>query len=356
MQSFVDQQEIAGAVTMVVDRSSVLQQSAVGWADLAERKAMQPDAIFWIASMTKPITGAAVMMMVEEGKLTLDDPVSKHVPSMSQLKTSDGQPAVITVRQLLSHTSGMAELPREEAYTAKTLAEAAEKYSQLPVLFPPGSKWQYSQTSINTAARIVEIVSGEAFDAFLQRRIFGPLGMVDTAFCLTDAQAERTATAYRKGESGDLEEVPVYLLGGKSPTDCDRFPAANAGLFSTASDYAAFCQMLLGEGERDGVRILQPESVRTMRDVVTGDLATGFTPGNAWGIGVCVVREPQGVSESLSPGSFGHGGAYGTQAWIDPTKGRAYILMIQRSDLPNADASAIRRDFQLTASRLTDAR
>lgn len=127
---------------------------------------------------------------------------------------------------------------------------------------------------------------------------------------------------------------------------------ANGGLFSTASDYGKFCRMLLNAGELDGTRILSPESVETMRTIVTGDLATGFTPGNGWGIGCCVVREPQGASDSLSPGSFGHGGAYGTQGWIDPTLGRVYILMTQRANFPNADASEVRRKFQQAASAL----
>jgi CubicO group peptidase (beta-lactamase class C family) len=147
-----------------------------------------------------------------------------------------------------------------------------------------------------------------------------------------------------------LEPAENFILLGKSPTSRDRFPAANGGLFSTAPDYARFCQMILNGGELEGRRYLKREAVEKMTTLQTGDLTTGFTPGNGWGLGWCIVRKPQGVSEVLSPGSFGHGGAYGTQAWIDPTKGRIYILMVQRANFPNSDASDVRRAFQKAAA------
>jgi CubicO group peptidase (beta-lactamase class C family) len=135
-------------------------------------------------------------------------------------------------------------------------------------------------------------------------------------------------------------------------TDRNRMPAANGGLFSTVDDYAKFCRLLLNNGELDGKRLLSANAVKAMQTIVTGELETGFTPGNGWGIGCCVVREPQGVSESLSSGSFGHGGAYGTQAWIDPSNERIYILMTQRANFPNSDASDLRREFQRVAKQL----
>jgi CubicO group peptidase (beta-lactamase class C family) len=137
---------------------------------------------------------------------------------------------------------------------------------------------------------------------------------------------------------------------GKTPTSRDRFPAANGGLFSTVNDYARFCRMILAGGELDGTRFLRPESVRLMTTIQTDDLKTGFTPGNGWGLGWCVVREPQGITAMLSPGTFGHGGAYGTQAWIDPHLKRVYILMVQRADFPNSDDSPVRRAFQEAAA------
>jgi CubicO group peptidase (beta-lactamase class C family) len=353
MNPFIDNSEIAGAVGLVADKEGVIAVQSAGLADIASLQAMTRDSVFWIASMSKPVTGACIMVLQDEGKLSLDDPITKHLPEMKDLKLADGSPAVITIRQLLSHTSGMAELKQEEAYTARDLAEAATRYAKVRVLFTPGSKWQYSQTGINTAGRIVEVVSGLTLDEFIEKRICEPLEMHDTGFYLSKTQAQRLAKSYRKNDEGRLEEAKIGLLAGFLPTDRERMPAANGGLFSTAEDYAKFCRMLLRGGELDGKRILSAEAVKSMRTIVTGELVTGFTPGNGWGIGCCVVREPQGVTQSLAPGSFGHGGAYGTQAWIDPTNERIYILMTQRANFPNADASDLRREFQKVAKTLT---
>ncbi len=353
LNPFVDKNEVAGLVVAVADKQGIMVTRSFGLADIANKQPMTQDKIFWIASMSKPVTAACVMMLQDQGKLSLDDPITKHLQEMKDLKLADGTAAVLTIRQLLSHTSGMAELKPGEAYTSADLAEAASRYSRVSVLFPPGSKWQYSQTSINTAARIVEVVSGLTFDKFVQERLCQPLGMSDTAFYLSDAQVKRLAKSYRRSESGVLEEAKIGLLAGSEPTDRKRMPAGNGGLFSTAEDYAKFCRMLLNEGELNGARLLSVEAVKTMRTIVTGDLVTGFTPGNGWGIGCCVIREPQGVSEKLSAGSYGHGGAYGTQAWIDPTKNRIYILMTQRANFPNSDASDLRRAFQEVASQIS---
>lgn len=351
--SFVENNEIAGAVGLVADKQGVIAVQSIGLADISGNQAMTRESIFWIASMSKPITGACILMLQDEGKLSLDDAITKYLPAMKDLKLSDGSPAVISIRQLLSHTSGMAELKQDEAYTSRDLAEAASRYAKVKVQFAPGSKWQYSQTSINTAGRIVEVVSGLTLDEFIDSRLSKPLQMNDTAFYLSESQLKRLAKSYRKNEQGVLEETKISLLSGFLPTDRKRMPAANGGLFSTADDYAKFCRMLLCDGELDGKRILTAEAVKQMRTIVTGDLVTGFTPGNGWGIGCCVVREPQGVSAALAPGSFGHGGAYGTQAWIDPTNERIYILMTQRANFPNADASDLRREFQRVAQQLT---
>jgi CubicO group peptidase (beta-lactamase class C family) len=350
MASFVTAKEIAGAVTLVATRDRVVHLNAVGWADVGEQKPMRPDTIFWIASMTKPVTGAAVMMMVDEGKLSIDDPVEKHLPELSKLRLSDGTPAKITIRHLLTHTSGMGEARPDEARRCKTLEEIVKVYAEKPVQFAPGSKWAYCQSSINTAARIVEVASGQSFPEFLEKRLFGPLGMKDTTFYLTEEQLPRLAKSYRTTKEKALEPAENFLLAGKRATDRDRFPAANGGLFSTASDYARFCRMILSGGELDGRRYLKPKSVAVMTTVQSGDVTTGFTPGNGWGLGWCVVRKPQGVTATLSAGSCGHGGAFGTQAWLDPKKGVAYVLMVQRANFPNADASDVRRAFQEAAA------
>jgi CubicO group peptidase (beta-lactamase class C family) len=328
----------------------ILHQDATGLADIAAEKPMRPDTIFWIASMTKPITATAILLLVDEGKLSVDDLVEKHIPEFSKLKAAGGSPAAVTIRHLLTHTSGMADITQEEAVKVTDLAGLMPLYAARPTTFKPGEKWAYCQSAINTAGRIVEVVSGMSFVDFLETRLFKPLGMKDTTFYLSTEQAARLAKSYKRAKDGSLEAAENFILLGKSATSRDRFPAANGGLFSTAGDYARFCRMILRRGELDGKRYLRPESVALMTSLQTADLKTGFTEGNGWGLGWCIVRAPQGVSAMLSPGSFGHGGAYGTQAWIDPRRQRAYILLVQRADFPNSDASEVRRVFQTTAA------
>jgi CubicO group peptidase (beta-lactamase class C family) len=354
MRKAIDDREIAGAVTLVATPEGIIHLDAAGQADIAAETPMRPDTIFWIASMTKPVTAAAVMMLQDEGKLSVDDPVEKHIPEFAQLKTKEGKPARVTIRHLLTHTSGMGEISPEEAREITDLAGLIPRYVAKPVQFEPGTRWVYCQSGINTAGRIVEVVSGQSFTGFLYERLFGPMGMKDTTFYLNDDQLPRLATSYRRTESGELTDSPNFILLGKSPTSRDRFPAANGGLFSTAPDYARFCRMLLRGGELDGRRYLSPDAVKQMTSLQSGELPTGFTPGCGWGLGCCVVREPQGVTAMLAPGTFGHGGAYGTQAWIDPEAKRIYILMVQRANFPNSDASDVRRAFQEAAAAKAD--
>ena len=353
MQKCVDDREVAGSVTLVAAGDAVVHLDAVGKADLAADRPMATDDLFWIASMTKPVTGAAVMMMQDEGKLRVDDPVEAYIPEFAGLKTAEGGPAKVTIRHLLTHTSGLAELSGRGSRPVKTLAEAIPYYVNRPVAFKPGSKWVYCQSGINTAARVVEVVSGKTFDKFCDERIFGPLGMKDTTFYPTEEQLARLARPYARNKDGALEAAPLRMLGG-SVSSRERMPMANGGLFSTASDYYRFCKMLLDGGRFEGKALLKPESVRQMTTVQSGDVKTGFTPGNGWGLGVCVVREPRGVTAMLSPGTFGHGGAFGTQAWVDPKLRRIYILMVQRTNFPNSDDSPVRLTFQKAAAPATD--
>ncbi len=349
MEALVRYQEISGTVTLVTTADRIVHLEANGLANIANHRPMRPDTIFWIASMTKPTTATAIMMLQEEGKLSVEDLVSKYIPEFAGLKTVDGKPARITIRHLLTHTSGLAEFQRGQARKVRVLAEAIPCYIDRPVRYEPGSKWVYCQSGINTAGRIIEIASGTSLDRFLEERLFGPLGMKDTGFYLNDEQASRVAMTYEK-KDGKLIPTEEDLLAGRNPTHHDRFPAANGGLYSTAPDYARFCQMILNHGELDGRRYLKPETVKQMTSLQTGNLETGFTPGNGWGLGWCVVRHPQGITSMLSPGSFGHGGAFGTQAWIDPVKKRVYVLMIQRSNIGNSDRSAVRQAFQEEAA------
>ena len=351
MKPFIDRREVAGVVTLVVARGQVLDLQALGQADVAAGTPMRPDTIFWIASMTKPVTAVAVMMLQDEGKLSVEDPVAKYVPELKDLKTKDGKHVNVTLRHLLTHTGGMGEASGEQSRKAEKLADLIPVYAGQPVKIEPGSRWEYSQSGINTLGRIVEVVSGKPFEVFLQERLFGPLGMKDTTFYLSDAQLSRLARSYERTADGQLKEKPIFILDGHAPNSRQRYPAANGGLFSTAPDYGRFCQMLLNQGKLDGRQYLKPETVKQMCSLQTPEsIKTGFTEGNGWGFGVCVVRQPQGVTEKLSPGTFGHGGAYGTQAWIDPVKGVAYVLMTQRSNFRNSDDSDVRKAFQEAAA------
>ncbi len=357
MQEMTAKNEIAGAVTLVVSKDRVLHLESIGFADVAAKRPMTPDALFWIASMTKPVTGVAVLMLQDEGKLSVADPVAKYLPEFTALKTPSGKSANLTITQILTHTSGLGEATGPAVQQAHTLADLVPIWLAAPMQYEPGEKWKYTQSGINAASRIVEVVSGMAFDVFVQKRIFEPLGMKDTTFYPTDAQRARLATAYEKNkDSGALEPVPARADYGTR----DRPPQGNGGLYSTGPDYARFCQMLLNGGTVEGHRYLSAEAMKLLSTPQTGDLPTGFfqsdTYGNrganyGWGIATCVLRTPhEGVAAMLSPGTFGHGGAWGTQAWIDPVKGIAYIMMVQRSGFPNSDASDVRRAFQQAAA------
>ena len=350
MKTCADSQEIAGAVTMIVSPDGIRHLGATGFADLATQRPMTNDTLFWIASMTKPITASAIFMLQDQGKLSIDDPVSKYIPTLGMVATADGKLGNITLRHLLTHTSGLAESTKEERYAAKSLEALIPGFAGRPLQFTPGSRWSYCQSGMNTLGRVVEVISGESFPSFLNHYFFTPLGMKNTTFYPTPKQMARFATVYRK-DDGAL--IASKLPWDFDPTNVVHFPAANGGLFSTAEDYGRFCSMLLNDGTYGGRTYLSPNAVISMRTVATGDLKTGFTEGNAWGLGVCIVREPQGITATLSPGSFGHGGAFGTQVWIDPIKKIAYILMISRENFPNADNSDVRKKFQDAAVELS---
>jgi CubicO group peptidase (beta-lactamase class C family) len=358
MQEMMSRDEIAGAVTAVVSKDRVLHLEASGWADVAAKRAMTPDALFWIASMTKPVTGVAVLMLQDEGKLSVADPVAKYLPEFASLRTPSGKPANLTITQVLTHTSGLGEAAGPAAQQARTLADLVPLWLAAPMQYEPGERWKYTQSGINAGARIVEVVSGMTFDAFVQKRLFDPLGMTSTTFYPTADQRRRLATAYAKNkETGALEPVPPRAGFG----DRNRPPQGNGGLFSTAPDYARFFRMLLNGGTLEGRRYLSPQAMTLLTSPQTGTLPTGFfqtdTYGNrganyGWGITTSILRTPhEGVASMLSPGTYGHGGAWGTQAWIDPVKGIAYVMMVQRANHPNSDASDFRRAFQDAAAR-----
>jgi CubicO group peptidase (beta-lactamase class C family) len=355
MQAFVDDKTIAGAVTLVARNGQIAALDAVGQADIANAKPMKPDTIFWIASMTKPITATAIMILRDEGKLAIDDPLEKHLPEFKNQWLAENKtdrtltlkrPArAVTLKDLLTHTSGIADAP--STGRDLSLSELVLLYSQQPLKSEPGSKWEYNNPGINTLGRVVEVVSGEKFESFLQKRIFKPLGMKDTTFYPSGGQLKRVAKSYDPGTNG-LTETGIRFI--KGPLDSRSRPAfPSGGLFSTAQDMFRFYQMVLNGGTWEGKRIVSADSVAMMTKTQTGDLKTGFTEGMSFGLGWAVVRESKGVTAMLSKGTYGHGGAYGTQGWVDPEKNMIFVLMIQRAKLPNADASPIRQAFQEAA-------
>jgi CubicO group peptidase (beta-lactamase class C family) len=349
MQEFVDQKKLSGAVTLVADDQHILHLSAVGQRDIERNLPMRTDTIFWVASMTKLMTSAGIMMLQDEGKLSIDDPVSKYIPEFAALKTPSGKPANLTLRHLLTHTSGLAEVPKEKLHEPRDLAELMSYFLNRPMEFEPGTRWDYCQTGINTLGRIIEVVSGESYEDFMRERLFVPLGMKEATFYPTTEQISRLAISYVQ-KDGRLEPTTIKLLPGPVG-DRNHYPAANGGLFCTAEDYCRFARMLLNHGSLDGKQYLRPETVKQMTSIQTHDLpSVGFIPGSAWGLAFGIVRKPTGITEMLSPGTFGHGGAYGTQVWIDPVKNRIYLLLIQRGDLPNSDASEFRAAFQEIAT------
>lgn len=357
MKAFVDDGTVAGVVTLVAHKGEVASLEAVGWADLEAKKPIRPDSLFWIASMTKPITATAVLMLQDEGKLSVNDLVEKHLPEFKNQWLTDSRtndtlvlrrsPRPITLRDLLTHTSGLADVaaPRPNC----SLAELVMAYSQQPLKFAPGSRWEYCNSGMNTLGRIVEVVSGESFDDFLQERVFKPLGMKDTTFWPTASQLRRLAKSYQPGQDGKgLDPTEIWFIKD-NVSDRLRTPFPSGGLFSTAQDMWRFYQMALNGGTWNGKRIVSRQAMDLMTHTQTGDLRTGFTEGMSFGYGWAVVKRPVGVTEMLSPGTFGHGGAYGTQGWVDPEKQMIFVLMIQRVKLPNADASPIRKAFQEAA-------
>ena len=343
MQKYVDDGQASGIVTLVADHEHVLHLDAVGLADVEAKRPMKTDTMFAIASMTKPITATAVMILKDDGRLKLDDPVSKYLPAFAEMKLKSGESAknVMTIHHLLTHTSGLGGDQQNEG----TLAETADALAKRPLDFEPGTKWQYSP-SLNVAGRIVEVVSGESFDQFLATHIFEPLDMKDTSFLPSEDKQVRVAKLYQPGKTAGTLEKATHWINDLSPT---RTPNPSGGLFSTAVDLSHYYQMILGDGLRNAVPILSEDAVHEMTRVQTGELTTGFTPGNGWGLGFCVIQKPQGVTEMLSSGSFGHGGAFGTQGWMDPEKGLVFVLLIQRTNFGNSDASDMRGDFQRLA-------
>ncbi|MEZ6056015.1 MAG: serine hydrolase domain-containing protein [Planctomycetaceae bacterium] len=345
LQPFVDGHTLAGAITLVADRDKVLDLSAVGFADIEQNRLMKTDDIVWIASMSKAITAAAVMVLVDEGKLSLDDPVEKHLPEFKNLWVTveaDNEHRLlrrpsskITLRQVLCHTSGMPFRSDMEQPTldALTLRECALSYAMTPLLHEPGSKYQYSNSGINTAGRIIEVVSGQPYETFLQERILDPLGMKDTTFWPSESQIPRIANAYTpNAEKTGLTKTTISQL--TYPLNLrTRQPMPAGGLFSTATDVSFFCRMLLAEGMFEGKRVLSAEAVKQMSSRQTEP----------------ELPESYGLGLSVSPNSFGHGGALSTNMTIDKDRGLVLVYLVQHAGYANADGKEIQPTFNKAA-------
>ncbi len=359
VEPFIETNEISGAVTLVAQAGKVVSFEAMGVSDLETGRAMRRDDMFWIASMSKPMAGVAAMMLADEGKLNIHDEVEKHLPEfkdlwMVQERSRDRmilkRPSrKITLLDVATHTAGIGRVDEPRPHT--TLAELVSMVSQRPLDFEPGSRWQYSTMGTNVLGRVVEVVSGQRFEVFLQQRLFDPLGMKDTTFFPPKEKIDRVAKSYERDEAtSKLRETSVYYLQGDL-WDTRRTVKPGGGLFSTAEDLRHFYQMMLNKGVWEGRQILTEVSVRELTRTQSGDIETGFTDGMSWGVKFQVVKEPQGVTAMLNPGTFGHGGAYGTQSWADPVNQTIYILMIQRRGFKNGDDSPVRKAFQSAAAR-----
>ena len=349
MQQFVDSHVAAGVVTLVARHGKIVEFDAVGMADAEARQPMRKDTIFQIMSMTKPFTAVAIMMLAEEGKLALREPIATYLPEFQgqRVATTTGPEAnrtgtltrPLTVRDLMSHTSGMFDAPPAEIkdYMQQMdlpLADLVRVFARQPLLFQPGTQWSYSSPGIDILGRIVEVCSGEKFEDFVAHRILQPLGMKDSFFYPDAARLARIAMVY-EGATGKLTPSSGKILGGDPARHRQgaKYPAPAWGLHSTAEDLFRFYQMLLSGGVHNGHRMLSPFSIHLMSEVYTTGLnPSGWLGGSGYGLGWEVVTEPFGELAGQWAGSYGHGGAFGTQGWIDPKHDLVRIMLIQRSD------------------------
>lgn len=353
----VDDKLVSGAVVVIGSKVGVAHTEVVGVRNLAANENMTADTVFRIASMTKPIVALAMLQLQDAGRLNVNDPVEKYLPEfagqmLNAGKSDDGvilkKPSrPITIRDLLTHTSGLpGGYPAKfgELYFTRhlTLAESIYLQSQRPLEFEPGSKWAYCNAGIDTLGRIVEVVTSLPFDVSLRRSIFHPLGMHDTECFIRPDQRPRIAVVY-ESKDGKLVEVQRPLIGLELNA---KHPMPAGGLVSTATDLAKLYQCLLNEGELNGRRIIKAATLAEMTKTQTGDLATGFVDGMSFGYGFAVVKEPKGVNAMLSAGTYGHGGAFGTQGWLDPKQDLFVIILVARAAMPGGDGHELRRAVQ----------
>jgi CubicO group peptidase (beta-lactamase class C family) len=366
MQRHIDARTFSGAVTLVARSGRIAHFEAQGLMDVESKKPMQKDTIFRIMSMTKPIVGVSILMMMEEGKVRLTDPVSKFIPELRGAKVAvpDGNretapvggsaPAApfhtvaaereITIRDLLTHTSGLmsgAVSNREGrgvgAKPGETVAQVLPRLASVPLDFQPGTRWAYSALyGFDALVRVIEVASGTPYDQFAKQRIFDPLGMKDTFFYPAEGNP-RVVTLYQRAEGALRKQPNPFFMNG-------AYVSGGGGLFSTAEDYLQFAQMLLNGGQLDGKRLLSPRLVELMSSVFVPDTLPGRAPGEGYGLSVRVVTDPPGRNTLLSTGSFGWSGAYNTHFWVEPKEKIVGILMTQTANLEIR--GEVRNDFE----------
>ena len=347
---YVDDGLISGVVTYIVRRGQVVHEDAYGLADIAANRLMSQDTYFYVYSMTKPVTSVALLILYEEGKFQLDDPLGKYLPEMADLKLYVGddengnmilrdparQP---TIQDVLRHTAGFLYGPAgnrgvdrayaEAALLQGTLAELTRKLGKIPLAYEPGTQWIYS-VAHDVQARLVEVLSGMPFDEFVKQRILDPLGMKNTVFGRPDALKDRFAVIYGRSEAGQLQPTGALDQPGAATRVLGGF-----SLSSTAADYARFAQMLVNSGELDGVRILSRKTVDLMASnhlppgVTRGAAGGGTAGGEGYGLGVRVVTDPAAAGNLTSAGTFGWSGAAGTHFFVDRDEELVAVFMIQ---------------------------
>jgi CubicO group peptidase (beta-lactamase class C family) len=359
VQRHIDAHDISGAVTLVARNGKIAYFEAHGLADVESKRPMTRDSLFWIMSMTKPVVGTSVLMMMEEGKLRLTDPVSKFIPEFRGMKVAviEDRPAgarapaagagtpplfytipaarELTIRDLLTHVNGLntggpasnAEVRKIALKAGESLADYIPRLATTPLDFQPGTRWQYSATAAwDTLERVVEIISGQPFDRFVRERIFDPLGMKDTGFVASPEQLKRFATQYR-GADGAFTRVDSKPIWMNNPT----YFSGGGGLMSSTEDYLQFGQMLANRGELNGKRLLGPKTVDLMSSVFVPDTLPGRAKGRGFGLSVQVITDHIAADTPISNGSFGWDGAFGTHFWVDPKEKIVGLFMVQAS-------------------------
>ena len=352
MKELVDQGRLAGAVTMVSRHGKVVEFDASGKRDIAANAPMQKDSIFRIYSMSKPITGVAMMILFEEGKWQLNDPVAKYIPEFAKLKvySTDANNNVVmkdqahpvTMRELMSHSGGFTygffsntavdklQIEADLLNPNNTLDEFIKRVAKLPLNSQPGSEWHYS-ISVDIQGYIVQKLSGMPFEEFLEKRIFKPLGMVDTAFYVPKEKLNRFAEFYSYDKDGKLQVVGVKDGLNHDFAAKPALSSGGGGLVSTATDYMRFCQMLLNGGQLEGTRILSPLTVELMHTNVLAPSVPILAPGAGFGLDFAIYTDPAAAGGYYGKGSYWWGGAAGTWFWIDPVNDLIVLGMIQQA-------------------------